>query len=180
MAVGTGLTLTDDGAGTLTLVNTIAAGTSDADLTLSNLSDNATARTNLGVYSKTESDAKYHKHDDAFVPSANNTFDIGSSTLKYNDIYAETFQGTAVLADNLTTSGTTGQVLTYNGSSWAATDPFDGAYSSLTGTPTIPTAVSELTNDSGFVTTDTDTTYTAGSGLTLVGTEFQIRLQTKQ
>ena len=172
LAVGAGLTLTDDGAGTLTLVNTIAAGTSDADLTLSNLSDNATARTNLGVYSKTESDAKYHKHDDAFVPSANNTFDIGSSTLKYNDIYAETFQGTAVLADNLTTSGTTGQVLTYNGSSWAAADSFDGAYSSLSGKPTIPTAVSELTNDSGFVTTDTDTTYTAGSGLTLVGTEF--------
>ncbi|MCP4868836.1 MAG: hypothetical protein GY898_08965, partial [Proteobacteria bacterium] len=49
---------------------------------------------------------------------------------------------------------------------------FDGAYSSLSGKPTIPTAVSELTNDSGFITTDTDTTYTAGSGLTLVGTEF--------
>ena len=246
LAVGAGLTLTDDGAGTLTLVNTIAAGTSDADLTLSNLSDNATARTNLGVYSKTESDAKYHKHDDAFVPSANNTFDIGSSTLKYNDIYAETFQGTAVLADNLTTSGTTGQVLTYNGSSWAAADPtgstlealsnvsnvapqadqhltwnaitnlwtpssqsagsggyqdsdarnaisvsgdlsynattgvisytatphFSGAYADLTGKPTIPTLVSQLTNDSGFITTDTDTTYTAGTGLTLVGTVF--------
>jgi len=161
LAVGAGLTLTDDGAGTLTLVNTIAAGTSDADLTLSNLSDNATARTNLGVYSKTESDAKYHKHDDAFVPSANNTFDIGSSTLKYNDIYAETFQGTAVLADNLTTSGTTGQVLTYNGSSWAAADSFDGAYSSLSGKPTL------LTNLDGTVKQDiipdTNIAYDIGS-----------------
>ena len=120
LAVGAGLTLTDDGAGTLTLVNTNAAGTTDADLTLSNLSDNATARTNLGVYSKTESDSMYHKHDDAFVPSANNVHDIGSPTLKYNDIYAETFQGTAVLADQLTISGTSGQVLTHNGTEWVA------------------------------------------------------------
>ena len=215
LAVGAGLTLTDDGAGTLTLVNTIAAGTSDADLTLSNLSDNATARTNLGVYSKTESDAKYHKHDDAFVPSANNTFDIGSSTLKYNDIYAETFQGTAVLADNLTTSGTTGQVLTYNGSSWAAADPTGSTLEALSNvsnvapqadqhltwnaitnlwTPSSQSAGSGGYQDSdarnaisvsgdlsynattGVISyttpTDTDTTYTAGTGLTLVGTEF--------
>jgi hypothetical protein len=246
IVAGAGLTLTDDGAGTLTLVNDIAAGTTDADLTLSNLSNVATARTNLDVHSKAEADAIYHKHDDAFVPSVNNTFDIGSSTLKYNDIYAETFQGIAVLADNLTTSGTTGQVLTYNGSSWTAADTsggtllgladvstvvpndgqhlvwntttslwtpsasgaggggyqdsdarnsisvagdlsynattgvisytatshFSGAYGDLTGAPTIPTLVSQLTNDSGFITTDTNTTYTAGAGLTLVGTEF--------
>jgi len=215
LAVGAGLTLTDDGAGTLTLVNTIAAGTSDADLTLSNLSDNATARTNLGVYSKTESDAKYHKHDDAFVPSANNTFDIGSSTLKYNDIYAETFQGTAVLADNLTTSGTTGQVLTYNGSSWAAADPTGSTLEALSNvsnvapqadqhltwnaitnlwTPSSQSAGSGGYQDSdarnaisvsgdlsynattGVISyttpTDTDTTYTAGTGLTLTGTVF--------
>jgi hypothetical protein len=246
IVAGAGLTLTDDGAGTLTLVNDIAAGTTDADLTLSNLSNVATARTNLSVHSKAEADAIYHKHDDAFVPSVNNTFDIGSSTLKYNDIYAETFQGIAVLADNLTTSGTTGQVLTYNGSTWTAADTsggtllgladvstvapadgqhlvwntttslwtpsapstggggysdtdarnsisvsgdltynattgvisytatshFSGAYGDLTGAPTIPTLVSQLTNDSGFITTDTNTTYTAGAGLTLVGTEF--------
>ena len=38
--------------------------------------------------------------------------------------------------------------------------------------PTVPTNVSDLTNDAGYVTTDTNTTYTAGNGLTLSGTEF--------
>jgi len=120
LAVGAGLTLTDDGAGTLTLVNTIAAGTTDADLTLSNLSNVATARTNLEVYSKTEGDARYHDKFSNFLPSQNNIYDIGSPTLKFNDIYAETFQGTAVLADQLTISGTSGQVLTHNGTNWVA------------------------------------------------------------
>ncbi|SVB34509.1 uncharacterized protein METZ01_LOCUS187363, partial [marine metagenome] len=213
LAVGAGLTLTDDGAGTLTLVNTNAAGTTDADLTLSNLSDNATARTNLGVYSKTESDSMYHKHDDAFVPSANNVHDIGSPTLKYNDIYAETFQGTAVLADNLTTAGTTGQVLTYNGSTWVAADtsggtllgladvstvaPNDGQHLVWNSTTSLWTPSASGAGGGGYqdsdarnaisvsgdlsynattgvisytTPTDTDTTYTAGTGLTLVGT----------
>ena len=50
-------------------------------------------------------------------PAANNTYDIGGPTLKYNDIYAETFQGTAVLAGTLTTPGTAGDILTYQDSS---------------------------------------------------------------
>ena len=37
----------------------IPNGTTDADLTLSNLSNVATARTNLDVYSKAEGDARY-------------------------------------------------------------------------------------------------------------------------
>lgn len=37
-------------------------------------------------------------------------------------------------------------------SGFGITDAFDGAYSSLTGAPTIPTATSDLTNDSGFIT----------------------------
>jgi len=120
LAVGAGLTLTDDGAGTITLVNTVGAGSTDADLTLSNLSNVATARTNLDVYSKTEGDARYHDKFSNFLPSQNNIYDIGSPTLKFNDIYAETFQGTAVLADQLTISGTSGQVLTHNGTNWVA------------------------------------------------------------
>jgi len=35
---------------------------------------------------------------------------------------------------------------------YGITDAFDGAYGSLTGAPTIPTAVSQLTNDSSFLT----------------------------
>ena len=120
IVAGAGLTLTDDGAGTLTLVNDIAAGTTDADLTLSNLSNVATARTNLDVYSKAEGNAKYHRTDANFLPATNNIYDVGSPTFKFNDIYAETFQGTAVLADQLTISGTSGQVLTHNGSEWVA------------------------------------------------------------
>ena len=126
LAVGAGLTLTDDGAGTITLVNTIASGTTDADLTLSNLSNVATARTNLDVYSKAEGDARYHDKFSNFLPSTNNVYDIGSPSFKFNDIYAETFQGTAVLADQLTISGTSGQVLTHNGSSWVAADSSGG------------------------------------------------------
>jgi len=212
---GAGLTLTDDGAGTLTLVNDVASGTTDADLTLSNLSSVGTARTNLDVHSKAESDALYHKHDGHFIPDATNTYDIGSSLSKYNDVYAETFHGTAVLSDNLTTSGTTGQVLTYNGSTWAAADtsggtllgladvstvvPADGQHlvwntTTSLWTPSAPTtggggysdtdarnsiSVSgDLTYNSatGVISyttpTDTDTTYTAGTGLTLTGTVF--------
>lgn len=299
LAVGAGLTLTDDGAGTLTLTNTATGGggVAGADTTLSNLSDNSVARANLDVYSKSEADTNYLKTDAHSIPSQDNTYDIGSPSRRYNDIYAETFQGIAVLADNLTIDGTAGQILTYNGSTWVAADnagagggggggslpqslslsgadltisggntvdlstlpgsSFDGAYASLTGKPTlfdgtyasltgaptlptdvsdltdtgnllggvstlsaltdiasagasednmvlyydhsttsfkwkstgahfdgdynslsnkptIPTLTSELTNDSGFVTTDTDTTYTAGTGLTLTGTEFSL------
>ena len=299
LAVGAGLTLTDDGNGTITLVNTVSGGGSaGADGTLSNLSDVATARTNLDVFSKAEGDARYHDKFSNFLPSANNVYDVGSPSFKFNDIYAETFQGTAVLAENLAISGTAGQVLTYNGSAWVAadntgggggggggsvpqslslsgndltissgntvdlstlpglsfdgtftaltgkpttiagygiTDAFDGAYGSLTGAPTIPTALSQLTDDSSFLTsvpaqtfasitgkpttlagygitdgggsydntdvdthlnvsgatanqvlkwtgtdyawvtsTDSDTTYTAGTGLTLSGTEFSL------
>ena len=93
IVAGAGLTLTDDGAGTLTLVNDIAAGTTDADLTLSNLSNVVTARTNLEVYSKAEGDARYHDKFSNFLPSTNNVYDIGSPSFKFNDIYAETFQG---------------------------------------------------------------------------------------
>lgn len=57
------------------------------------------------------------------LPTQNNVFDIGSAEFRFNDVYGETFQGTAVLADNLTVVGTIGQVLTYNGSAWVAADP---------------------------------------------------------
>ena len=83
------------------------------------------------------------------------------------------------LTDVSTTGATTGQVLKYNGTSWApATDNTAGGggsnadtldsqdgtyyldYNNFTNTPSIPT--------------DTNTTYTAGSGLTLTGTEFSL------
>ncbi len=48
------------------------------------------------------------------------------------------------------------------------------AYSSLTGLPTIPTKTSQLTNDSGYKTTDNNTTYQlskSGSTITLTGSD---------
>ena len=49
-----------------------------------------------------------------------------------------------------------------------------GKYSDLSGKPTIPTKTSQLTNDSGFKTTDNNTTYTlskSGSTITLTGSD---------
>ena len=59
----------------------------------------------LDVYSKSESDAKYFRVDQTTAPTVDNTYDLGSSTKRFNDIYAETLQGTAVLSDNLTITG---------------------------------------------------------------------------
>ena len=52
-----------------------------------------------------------------------------------------------------------------------------GSYNDLTNTPTIPTVptnVSAFTNDVGYITSFTDTTYSAGAGLNLSGTTFSI------
>ena len=51
----------------------------------------------------------------------------------------------------LTYSSASGQ-FTYTPPDLSGFSTFDGAYSSLTGKPTIPTKVSDLTNDSGFLT----------------------------
>ena len=74
----------------------------------------------LPVYQDVDNFIKLDGHS---LPSQDNTWDIGSAEYRFNDIYAETLQGTAVLAENLTVTGTAGQVLTYNGSSWVAADP---------------------------------------------------------
>lgn len=49
---------------------------------------------------------------------------------------------------------------------------FSGSYNDLSDKPVIPTRTSQLTNDSGYKTTDT--TYSAGPQLTLSGTEFRL------
>ena len=70
------------------------------------------------------------------IPTNNNQLSNGSGYL--TSVPAQSF------------SSLTGKPTTISG--FGITDAFDGAYGSLTGTPTIPTAVSDLTNDSGFIT----------------------------
>ena len=127
IAVGSGLTLTDAND-VLTLECTVTtAGFLQVANDLSDLNDVITARTNLDVYSKAESDAKYLRIDQSTSPTVDNQFDLGSSTYRFNDIYAESFQGTATLADNLTIQGSTsGDVLTWNGSTWVSSAPTGG------------------------------------------------------
>ena len=118
--VGGGLSLSDDGQ-TLTISVAAANGTPiTSENNLSDLSDTTAARTNLDVYSKVQVDSAFLRLDRHNVPTQDNIFDLGSSTARFNDIYAETFQGTAVLANNLTITGNAGDVLTYNGQSWVA------------------------------------------------------------
>ena len=69
------------------------------------------------------------------APTVDNTFDLGSSTKRFNDIYAETLQGTAVLSDNLTITGNSGDVLTFNGSTWVASAPTGGGGGGNAGVP---------------------------------------------
>lgn len=63
--------------------------------------------------------------------------------------------------------------------SWNNKSDFDGNYSSLTGAPDIPTKISELTNDSGFITTSdipegaaASTTSPKMDGTATIGTEL--------
>ena len=135
IAVGNGLTLTDAND-TLSIECTIStAGFLQATNNLSDIGDATTARTNLDVYSKAEADAKYFRVDQTMAPTVDNTFDLGSSTKRFNDIYAETLQGTAVLSDNLTITGSTGDVLTFNGSTWVASEPTGGGGGGNAGVP---------------------------------------------
>ena len=54
-------------------------------------------------------------------PAANNTYDIGTQLLKYNDIYAESFHGNATSAGGLITPGSAGDILTYQSTNlWKA------------------------------------------------------------
>ena len=121
VSAGTGLIIADDGE-TITLSSNI--DTTQFAIKSNNLSDlpdvNA-ARTNLGAISQVEGDARYVRLNANTTPTLDNTFSLGSSDFRYNDVYASTFHGTAILADNLTITGSNnGDVLTWNGSVWVA------------------------------------------------------------
>lgn len=125
LAVGNGLTISEDGSTiTVSLSGTVGQGTYlEIENNLSDLDDVAAARTALNVYSKTETDGKFIRTDGHSVPDQNNMWDIGSPLRRFNDIYAETLQGTAVLSDNLTITGNVGDLLAYDGQKWIAATP---------------------------------------------------------
>ena len=97
------------------------------------------------------------------VPQTANGGDLGSSTLPWKSLYVSNntifIGGTAVGVDAngaLTTGGTvvgsTPAWANITGKPTFAAVATTGAYADLTGKPTIPTLVSQLSNDSGFLT----------------------------
>ena len=174
ISAGNGIGIVDNGSTiTLSINSSIGSGTylSIAD-NLNDLSDKAAARTNLNVYSKSEVQGKFVRLDGHSVPDMDKVWDIGSPLRRFQDVYGETFQGTAILANNLTISGNTGDVLTWNGSSWVAAEPTGGgsgggnsipqslSLNGLTLTisggnsvtlPSIPSDISQLTDTGGLL-----------------------------
>ena len=96
------------------------------------------------------------------VPQTANGGDLGSSTLPWRSLYVSNntiyIGGTAVGLDasgNLTVSGSRVGTTSYtdlSGKPALSTVATTGAYADLTGKPTIPTLVSQLANDSDFLT----------------------------
>ncbi len=93
------------------------------------------------------------------TPALDNTYDFGSPSKRWNDIYAETFQGTAVLADNLT-GGTAGQLIQAD----AATDTWN-RISELEMPGRIISNTNDLT-DPGFAAFGGWSPHTGGGGFT--------------
>lgn len=81
-------------------------------------------------------------------------------------------------------SGTTNRTYTFGSAAWAATTDFDAAGSASTVNdridieviPSIPTNNNQLTNGAGYITSYTNTTYSADGnyGMTLSGTTFRL------
>ena len=120
ISVGQGLTLSDDGQTLVISVDNLGGTPALATNNLSDLDNTDLARENLDVYSKTQVDSAFLRLDRHNLPTANNQFDLGSAERRFNDVYGETFQGTAILANNLTVTGQSGDVLTYSGGRWIA------------------------------------------------------------
>jgi hypothetical protein len=127
IAGGNGIIISDDGE-TITLSANI--DTTQFLVNSNNLSDipnKSLARSNIDAISQADSDARYMRLNANSAPTINNTFSLGSNEFRYNDIYANTLHGTAVLADNLTIVGSNnGDVLTWNGSTWVAAPAGNG------------------------------------------------------
>ena len=77
---------------------------------LSGLTNLATARTNLEVYSKTEIDGFALKNNASVLPSADNTWSIGNNSNRWAAIYANRFYGLATTAGSIAALNNIGDV----------------------------------------------------------------------
>ncbi len=77
---------------------------------LSGLTNLATARTNLEVYSKAEIDASTLKNNASVLPSADNTWSLGNNSNRWAAIYANRFYGLATTAGSITSINNIGDV----------------------------------------------------------------------
>jgi len=98
--------------------------------------------------------------------------DFKTGTAKFGNLAGSTTRLSAVTSDGTIasiTNGTEGQVMKIVGGVPAFGNKPSYTYSEITGTPTIPTLTSQLTNNSGFVTSDTNNypTSLSYSGTTL-------------
>ena len=109
-----------------------------------------------GFYVRTPSDA-------SMIDAMNG----GAINLYHNNVIKfSTLSSGVSISGDITVSGTVDGV----DLSALPTVATSGSYNDLTNKPTIPTNNNELTNGAGYVTTDT--TYSAGTGMSLSGTTF--------
>ena len=115
-------------------------------------------------------------NDSGFITSSN--IPTKTSQLTNDSGYLTTHQdisGKANVSDlNAHKNDTTSHITSAERTAWNNKSNFSGSYNDLTNKPTIPSKTSQLTNDSGFITTYTNTTYTltkSGNIITLTGSD---------
>ena len=77
---------------------------------LASVTNLATARTNLSVYSKAEVDANTLKNNAHQLPDTDSTYSLGSNSYKWLNIYADNFYGRASVAGSIDSIANIGDV----------------------------------------------------------------------
>jgi len=153
---GTGALDTDD----------IAEGTTNLYYTDARADARATLRINAATTDNIDEGSTnlYYTNTRARTEIEGADLDLGTNKILYSNVYA--------------TTGDLPSATSYHGMFAHVHGTGKGYFAhannwvELANQSDIPTNNNQLTNGAGYVTTDTNTTYTAGNGLSLVGTEF--------